>query len=415
MVPKPSEPGRRDPEVSIAANGAEVFTLGVRPGAVRLVFLSHSYFPALGGSERFVQGLAEGAARHGFTTTVVTRQDPGTAAREEVGGVTVVRLPMRNLAGFHFPRRYRPTLRELRPDLVHLIGNRVWAADYYLPYAGSFDWAQVMTGIGFYQYEMHRRWWDRWYFERYLPRRIGRLDRYVACTPHERDQLLGWGVAPGRLAVVPLGIPLGEFEGRPSEPGPVRDRWGLGTPFVALYAGGYYENKRVDRLVRSVAATGGRWGLVAFGRDVPSSPYSRPVVEGLARALGARTRFQEAVSRPAFLDGLAASDVAVLGSSYEGFGLFLLEAMAMGRPFVAYRTGVAPELAASGAGFAVATEAEFTDALRQLEDASLRGRMGARGRELVANYSVDREVLDYLALYEQTVAARRPGGAGSVP
>ena len=382
---------------------------------MRLVFCCHSYFPAVGGSERFVQGLAEGAARHGHETTVVTRQDPGTAAREEVGGVSVVRLRMRNFAGFHLPRRYRATLRELRPDLVHLIGNRVWAADYYLPHAGSFPWAQLMTGIGFYQYEMHGRWWDRWYFERYLPRRVRHLDRYVASTEHERDQLLGWGVPPSRLSLVPLGIPLAEFPAVPTPSAGLPAEWGVGTPFLAFYAGGFYENKRVDRLVRSVAATGGQWGLVGVGRDVPGSPCSRAVVERLAAGLGARARFEETIDRARFLATLRAADVAVLGSAYEGFGLFLVEAMAMGRPFVAYRTGIAPELAANGAGVVVDTEAEFTDALRQLEDPAVRARMGTAGRALVPTYSLERELEQYLGLYDATLAARGASRPGTAP
>ena len=114
------------------------------------------------------------------------------------------------------------------------------------------------------------------------------------------------------------------------------------------------------------------------------------------------------MTRSEFLDAVSASDAVVLGSSYEGFGLLLLEAMAMGRPFVAYRTGAAPELAAKGGGFCVETEAEFVEALHRLEDPGLRARMGARGREVVLDYSVEDEVRRYLAVYERALAAH-PG------
>ena len=76
---------------------------------------------------------------------------------------------MVRIGRFDAPRGYRATLRGLRPDVVHLNGNRVWSADFYLPFAGTFGWAQVMAGLGFYRSEMHRRPWDRWYFEKYFP------------------------------------------------------------------------------------------------------------------------------------------------------------------------------------------------------------------------------------------------------
>ena len=69
---------------------------------------------------------------------------------------------------------------------------------------------------------------------------------------------------------------------------------------------------------------------------------------------------------------------------------------------------MAPELAAKGGGFCVETEAEFVEALHRTEDPGLRARMGARGREVVLDYSVEDEVRRYLAVYERALAAH-PG------
>jgi len=371
---------------------------------VRLVLACHSYFPAVGGVERFAQGVAEGIAKRGWEVTVVTRQDPGSPPQEQVGGVTVVRLPMRRIGRFHIPRGYRAELRRLRPDVFHLSGNRVWCADFYLPFAGGHRWPQVMTGHGFYQYEMHRRWTDRWYFERYLPGRIRKFEVYTSHTVHETEQLVAWGVDADRIELVPAGIPLEEFSPpRPANPA-VRERYGLTTPFLAVYAGGFYENKRVDRLVRGIAATRGRWGLLAFGRDSPGSSCDRGQVVRLAADLRAPAAFDGVLSRAAALEALASADAVVLGSSYEGFGLLLLEAMAAGRPFVAYRTGAAPELAATGSGFCVDSEKEFVNSLARLEDPSLRAEAGAKGRAAVVDYSVERQVERFRKVYERAIA-----------
>ncbi len=384
---------------------------------MRLVVACHSYYPSVGGVERLVQGLAEELTRRGVDVTVVTRRDPGSSREEVLEGVRVLRLPMWRFGPFHIPRGYLRTLRHLPADVFHLSGNRVWCADFYLPRAGSFAWPQVMTGHGFYQYEMHRRVWDRWYFERYLPRRIRELDIYTAITAHERDQLLAWGVDPTAIDLIPNGISLDEFNGPRANPLSVRARWGLKSPLVGAYIGGFYENKRVDRLVRAVASTRGRWGLVAAGRDLAGSRYDRAAIARLAQQLDADVVLRDLLPRPEVLDDLHAADAVLLGSSYEGFGLLLLEAMAMGRPFVAFRTGAAPELAATGSGICVDSDEEFVAALHRLEDEGVRRAMGARGREAVREYTVERQATRFLAAYERAITRRAarsgPGASAS--
>ena len=374
---------------------------------MRVVVACHSYYPIVGGSERFAQGLSEGLARRGIPTSVVTRRDPGTSAHEEIGGVEVVRLAMRRLGRFHFPKGYGATLRRLRPDLLHLVGNRVWCADFYLPWAGRAKWAQVMTGHGFYQYEMRRRAWDRWYFERYLPGRIRKFQFYTPDTEHERDQLIRWGVEPFRLEIVPMAVDLEEFAGPRTSPDAVWRRWGLTTPYRAVYFGGFFENKRVDRLVRATAATGGRWGLLAVGRDGPSSMCDRAHVTRLAKELHAPVVLQDVLPRSDVLDALVAADAVVLGSSYEGFGILLLEAMATGTPFVSFRAGAASELAGTGAGICVDSEEGFTRALGRLEEAPVRRAMGGQGRRVIGDYTMERQIDRFVAVYERALERHR--------
>lgn len=384
---------------------------------MRLVVACHSYHPAIGGVERLVQGLVEELSRRGVDATVVTRQDPGTAPEERIHGVRVIRLPMVRLGRFHIPRGYFRTLRELNPEVFHLSGNRVWCADFYLPRARRVEWPQVMTGHGFYQYEMGPRAWDRWYFERYLPARLRWFDLYTAITAHERDQLVSWGVDRGEIVMIPNGVSLEEFAEPRTDPAVVRAKWGFKAPLVAVYVGGFYENKRVDRLIRSIAATRGHWALVAVGRDLPGTAHDRASIARLASEMGAEVALFDLLPRTAVLDALNAADVAVLGSSYEGFGIFVLEAMAMGRPFVAFRTGAVPELAASGSGYCVDSEAEFAKALHDLEDPSIREGMGSRGKGVVRQYTVAEQATRFLQAYQLAVrrrAERSPGAQGSV-
>ncbi|EQD40497.1 glycosyltransferase, partial [mine drainage metagenome] len=190
-----------------------------------------------------------------------------------------------------------------------------------------------MTGHGFYQYAVHPRRWDRWYFERYYVGRLRRIDAYAANSEFERDQLIRWGLPPDRIERVPSGISLAEFDPPSEPPAGFREAWGLGSPHIAVYVGGFFENKRVDRLVRALATRGGQWGLVVYGPDRAVAPFDAGSVGRLAAELKVPFRWMGVRPRPEVRSALRAADLIALGSSYEGFGLLLLEAMASERPF----------------------------------------------------------------------------------
>ncbi len=373
---------------------------------MRLVLAVLRYLPALGGSTRVVQLLAEGVAARGHEVTLVTQEEPGCPAREEIAGVSVVRIGMRHLAGFRVPKGYLRELRQLRADVFHLHGNRIWCADYYFPFARSFRWPQVITPHGFYHYWMRPGLVRSLYYDRYFPGRLRAFDRYIALTGAEREQVTRWRYPSSRIRTIPNGIDLGEFAVRPEGTEQARESWGLSTPRVAVYVGGLYDNKRVDRLVRAVARTRGAWGLVVVGVDLPGTPYDRRHCEALARELGASVRFLGPRPRKEVLRALAAADAYVQGSQFEGFGVSLLEAMAAGLPFVAFEAGAARELASTGAGFVVASEAEMAERLEELAGRAEEMRRSARSA--VRDYTAAKMVDRHLELYESILPTEPP-------
>ena len=374
------------------------------PGdGVRIVLPVLRYVPALGGATRLVQLLAEGIVARGHSVTIVTQSEPNVPDEETIAGVVVRRIGMRRVAGFRVPKGYVRLLRSLDADVLHQVGNRIWNVDYYLPFARSFDWPQAIMPLGFYHYWM-RSGFVRWlYYDRYFSRRIRVFDAYLALTQGERDQVAGWRYPADRIHMVPVGIDLTEFAHAPEDVGSLRQHWGLGTPHVAVYVGGFYDNKRVDRLVRAVARTRGQWGLVVIGPDIPGTPYDRAHCEALAAQLSARVRFLGPVPRPEVLSALHAADAYLQGSAFEGFGIGLLEGMAAGKPFVAFDAGAARELSGHGAGVCVGSEDEMAQTL-----ASLPGRldaMGSAARSVAAEYSLDRMVQSTIAIYRSITAS----------
>jgi glycosyltransferase involved in cell wall biosynthesis len=102
---------------------------------------------------------------------------------------------------------------------------------------------------------------------------------------------------------------------------------------------------------------------------------------------------------------LQASDVFILSSTGEAFGLVTAEAMACGVPVVGSRSGAIPELIAEGETGLLATprdEMSFADALETLaRDEPLRKKMGRNSLARVhEKFTVDRDVAETMRIYE---------------
>jgi glycosyltransferase involved in cell wall biosynthesis len=113
----------------------------------------------------------------------------------------------------------------------------------------------------------------------------------------------------------------------------------------------------------------------------------RPVLLALAKSLGLGDRVVFLGYRADIPTLLAACDLVVLPSLYEGLPLSLLEAMAAGKPVIASRIGGVDELVADGENGLLVPPGDphaLAGAIRGLLDDSERaGRLAAAGQALV--------------------------------
>ena len=157
-----------------------------------------------------------------------------------------------------------------------------------------------------------------------------------------------------------------------------------------------------DRVRRQQPA---RLLLVGDGPDLPLAlRTARELgIMHLVNAVGAQEEVQPLLS---------VSDVFLLPSKEESFGLAALEAMACGVPVVAARVGGVPEVIEDGvSGFLHAPEAVdemAASTLRLLRDPDLHRRMSeAAVRRVHDKFTSDRIVPIYEAAYERLLASAR--------
>lgn len=200
----------------------------------------------------------------------------------------------------------------------------------------------------------------------------------ISTSPWTADILAGrFGVAAERLTVVLPGTDRAPFAA------------GNGSPLRLLSVGAIGVRKSFDLLVEALAPLADRpWRLVIAG-DRERDPAATAHLDTLItrHGLAGRVEVPGKVSADQLEALYADSDLFVLASRFEGYGMAFAEALAHGLPVIGTTGGATPYTVPASAGRLVAPGdiAALSGALRALiDDADLRHALAAGARAAAA-------------------------------
>ena len=231
---------------------------------------------------------------------------------------------------------------------------------------------------------------------------IERSDGVTAVSQFLKDETYrAFGPVNCDLAVIPNFVNLVEYA---RDAAASRETLALPDHKLLVHISNFREAKRVKDVVRIFARV--RRAMPATLMMVGDGP-DRGDAETEARDLGVAqdVRFLGRLDTVAPL--LAASDMFVLPSQTESFGLAALEAMACGTPVVAARTGGLPELINDGIDGILepvgSVEAMARRAVEVLRDPARHSQMRAAAQARAASFSSEVIVPQYEAYYQHVL------------
>ncbi|MEQ1688433.1 MAG: glycosyltransferase family 4 protein [Sphingopyxis sp.] len=217
----------------------------------------------------------------------------------------------------------------------------------------------------------------------------------LAIGSRNREHYRSLGIADSRISLVPYTVDNARFadaaDDARADRAAIRTAYGIeGDTPVILFASKLNYRKRAQDLIAACAQLQSN-GVAAHLLIIGSGDYE-PQLREQAASLGLeRITFAGFVNQAALPAAYAASDVFVLPSENENWGLIVNEVMAAGLPVVVTReVGCTPDLVHHGDnGFLYDTGdvGALGAALTTLAaDGALRARMGKRSREIIAQW-----------------------------
>lgn len=224
---------------------------------------------------------------------------------------------------------------------------------------------------------------------------------HVLCpSAYLRELAVGWGMDADRVDVLPNPMPpLPDLPPRDE----LRRRLGLDGATLA-FAGRLTAQKSLEVALEALARTEGISLLLA------GEGAERPALERRAAELGldGKVRFLGAQPRERVLELFKAADAALLSSSWENFPHTVVEALAVGTPVLATRTGGVAEVVRherNGLLVPPGDAGALAAAVRRFfGDAALREALRGAAAASVAEYAPERI---YGRLEEVLAAAAR--------
>lgn len=237
------------------------------------------------------------------------------------------------------------------------------------------------------------------------------VSRYVAISDNVKKVLLNSGIPASQISRVHSGVDLTRGEGKADRAG-IRTELGLPpeTPVVG-FIGALVNHKAPQDFIAAMALLPEPVHGVIAGSGHLEDKLRKQTLD-----LGLENRLHFLGYREDPLRWVASVDIFVLPSRLEGLGTSVLDAMAVGTPVVATRSGGLPEMIEDGSSGLLVDSGDIQalgKALtRVLEDRPLRDQIVAGALDRVRYFSKDRMVDETIQVYKDMLADRAPAGPG---
>lgn len=386
----------------------------------KILFITHLYFPSIGGAERVFQRIAEGLAKRGYSVTVLTSDalsteqyftwtDNQLPGHETVNGVQVIREPLDSklyktlkilnifnklgrasiyyrplIFGPHFFAKFKEVLREEYDTII--AGPTPTSTIYYgILYKKKHPRSKLIIFPHMHIADrLHTSPINRW--------AIKAADAVFTLTESESNYLAKKGVKKHRIKRIVNGVDDFLLEEKLRIDDKLSD--------YVLYLGQEGGHKRIPLLIRAMIniwKKGYENKLVIAGARTYFSPTLDKLIAELPQQYRSKIHRFNDIPEEQKLTLLDNCRVMVNPSTYEAFGLVFLEAWARKKPVIGAKIEAIQEIVRDGKNGLLFESKSIRDLERKLlsilDDRSLAANLGELGyKDVIDKYTWEKVV-----------------------
>lgn len=392
----------------------------------KVLFITHLYYPSIGGAERVFQRIAEGLATRGYSVTVLTSDalsteqyftwtDNKLPGHENVNGVQVIREPLDStlykilkilnifnklgrasiyyrplIFGPHFFAKFKEVLREEYDAII--AGPTPTSTIYYgilckkkHPSSKLIIFPHMHIAD-----RLHTSPINRW--------AIKAADAVFTLTEAESKYLVRKGIKEQRIKRIVNGVDDFLLEEKPQMDDELND--------YVLYLGQEGGHKRIPLLIRAMKniwKRGYENKLVIAGARTYFSPTLDKLIAELPQPYRSKIHRFNDIPEEQKVKLLDNCRVMVNPSTYEAFGLVFLEAWARKKPVIGARIEAIQEIIKDGQNGFLFESKSIRDLqrklLRILDDRSLAANLGETGYKAVKEKYTWNKIIDQIDVF----------------
>jgi len=222
-----------------------------------------------------------------------------------------------------------------------------------------------------------------------------RADRVIAVSNGTKDELIRMGYPKDKIEVIHNGIDMKKYDPQKIDRESSRKKLGFNNKKVIFFVGRPVREKGIDTLLRAFDE------VKKEMNDVKLVLLSRGDIQSLSPDV---IHINSFVTERERIELISASDVFVVPSLYEPFGIVAVEGLAMSKAVIGSRTGGIKEIiedGKSGLLFEPGNHMELADKIKfLLKNESEKKRMEGNARKRAAYFSWEKNAKKVASIYK---------------